>query len=100
MAGHTPGPWIVDPIDKEYVVPAADPGGTGICVLSPMDNTDELWKFGAETQANARLIAAAPDLLDALQALTELYNTDEGCRALPEYKGARAAIAKATGGAD
>ena len=48
-------------------------------------------------ESNARLIAAAPDLLEALEAITDLYDTDEGCRSRPEYKAARAAIAKAKG---
>lgn len=48
-------------------------------------------------EADARLIAAAPELLEALKAITDLYDTDEGCRSLPEYKAARTAIAKARG---
>lgn len=38
------------------------------------------------------------ELLAALEAITDLYDTDEGCRSLPEYKAARAAITKAKGG--
>jgi hypothetical protein len=50
-----------------------------------------------EVQANAHLIAAAPELLAALKnALAEIWMDDE-----PEWaRGARAAIAKAEGGAD
>lgn len=46
----------------------------------------------AEQQANARLIAAAPDLLEALQAVVKVAD-----RATVEFDAARAAIAKATG---
>jgi hypothetical protein len=42
--------------------------------------------------------AQRDELLEALKAITALYETDEGCRSLPEYISARAAIAKATGG--
>ena len=44
-----------------------------------------------------RLIAQRGELLEALRNLADLYDTDEGCRSLPEYIAARAAIAKATG---
>ena len=37
------------------------------------------------------------ELLEALRNLADLYDTNEGCRSLPEYIAARAAIAKATG---
>ena len=44
--------------------------------------------------ADARLIAAAPDLLEALTKASTMLHPD-----LDEYKAVRAAIAKATGGA-
>jgi hypothetical protein len=50
-----------------------------------------------ELKANARLMAAAPELLEALQAISDLYDTDEGCRSTPEYIKARTAIKKALG---
>ncbi|KHO34827.1 hypothetical protein PI91_12565 [Enterobacter sp. FB] len=50
-----------------------------------------------DRMANANLIAAAPDLLEALQELVFLYEHDEGCRELTEYKRAKAAISKALG---
>lgn len=36
-------------------------------------------------------------LLAALKDMADLYDTDEGCRSLPQYKAARAAIAKVEG---
>ena len=50
-----------------------------------------------ESEANAQLAMAAPDLLEALQELVFLYDHDEGCRELTEYKRAKAAISKALG---
>ncbi|WP_236233656.1 hypothetical protein [Pseudomonas tohonis] len=46
---------------------------------------------------NLNLLAASTALLEALEAITDLYDTDEGCRSTPEYIAARAAIAKARG---
>ena len=54
------------------------------------------WCFGIKSLAHARLIAAAPDLLAALEALFRLQATrhdDDG----PEFDQARAAIGKARG---
>lgn len=48
-----------------------------------------------ETRANARLIAAAPDLLDALQCVLDLYVPTKDVNSIATA--ARAAIAKATG---
>ena len=69
-AKHTPGPWTVTPtltgtlsINKTENVPIATVGGAG-------------WHLGKETaEANARLIAAAPDLLAALE---EIAAADSG----------------------
>ena len=48
-------------------------------------------------QSLARLIAAAPDLLEALQSIIEDIDSEFGTDC--DYNKARAAIAKATGGA-
>jgi len=52
-------------------------------------------------EANARLIAAAPDLLAALQMVDRIWSNDQTANIDPESPLAivRAAIAKATGGA-
>jgi hypothetical protein len=53
-------------------------------------------ELDAETEANARLIAAAPDLIEALKRLLDApsHGTHEAMRRANEA--ARAAIAKAT----
>ena len=86
-AQHTPGPWTIDSEGNLY--------GT-LAFIRPFigaisdDHNDE------QTQANRRLIAAAPDLLDALKQC--LYRLDEhDPQSVPEALKARAAITKAEG---
>lgn len=97
---HTPGPWYLD-IDKtggnwDYNIRQKTNLGKGrqIAELNPHVNP---FKNGESVESNAALIAAAPDLLEALKlAESALEGRDsEG----QEYaaKQARAAIAKAEG---
>lgn len=58
MSEHSTGPWTVD---GRYDVIDAN----GYDVASP----DLVWHSNAEAEANARLMAAAPSLYDALTAL-------------------------------
>lgn len=83
-SAHTPGPWNVSEPTGAYI---QSPAG-GIAALT----------YGAR-EADARLIAAAPDLLAALTALVWQMDRmddlpDEIEQMLAE---ARAAITKATG---
>lgn len=55
---HTPAPWLIAPHESRRVV-RADGRSIAWCGTYPED----------EAIANARLIAAAPDLLDALRAV-------------------------------
>jgi hypothetical protein len=86
---HTPGPWTVDgsyihgPNGKRFLAVAGD----------------------GEGQANARLIAAAPELLEALSALycAGLWTVDT-LKSMPSHQvaainAARSAIINACGGA-
>jgi len=56
---HTPGPWSVDPVDWDMVT--SDQDGLAIATLDHPDRSDD------DNLANARLIAAAPELLSMLQ---------------------------------
>lgn len=64
---HTPGPWIAD---DEHVVRVATPRNSGTSYCEPIKVATG-WIEGAwhgtdsdeESRANARLIAAAPELL-------------------------------------
>ncbi len=99
MTKHTPGPWSarngrIFMTDREELTVAN--------VARAFD--------GDYSPANARLIAAAPDLLEALEALADLHKPCladnptlmECVKEQPEYQAyyaARAAIAKAKGAA-
>ena len=88
-AKHTPGPWgyqLGSIIDREgYLI--AD-------VRSRFDDG----KGGEDYhQANARLIAAAPNLLAALEAMIREFDVDFIEHGSIEIKQARAAIARARG---
>ncbi len=64
---HTPGPWRVDDGDSTLRVRSTD---TFVCVAlvtGGVDSEDNDLPNGPTYQANARLIAAAPELLDALE---------------------------------
>ena len=86
---HTPGPWFASPTEgqrfahvspeEHLIIPDVFPGS--ICTA---------WGTDGNALANARLIAAAPDMLEALKKL-------QG-RVQPQYRSIiDAAIAKATG---
>lgn len=90
---HTPGPWVVGPTDDTVVTHlGADGTRYEIAQIDGDYNQPETWP---EMEANARLIAAAPDLLEALKRITE---PAPGVARLPAwvYGIAVPAIAKAT----
>jgi hypothetical protein len=93
---HTPGPWAVDGAFGDYIVGDHSHAGMHGALQAPVANLRNC----ANIEANARLIAAAPDLLEALQALlrSQFVNVGSG-RALnvsdSDVAIARAALAKA-----
>ncbi len=97
-AGHTPGPWRVQPYFLTVYTtsdPANGLGGT-LAIAKPLDGNG---LFSAEqVAANANLIGAAPDLLAAAHAalpwLGGLVNENQSVA--PEYAQLCTAIAKAT----
>ena len=97
MSAHTPGPWEVE--GDQIVTTDA---GIPIC-STPL--ADEIAWGGPdlinEVEANARLIAAAPDLLATVKLLIERACPHPDEMTPEEYaalESARAAIAKAEGG--
>ena len=103
---HTPGPWEYVPSDQyhgPYV--AADYGGD-ICDCYTMSRLGEpsernggksrpVLFQGENADANARLIAAAPELLDALKMVMQHGRIDNS---ESRMNAVAAVIAKATGG--
>jgi len=90
---HTPGPWHSEGYPR-YVGPTVVSPDGPVCAIStgPLDRT--LPRMPAA--ANARLIAAAPELLAALEALCEDKYLADPINA-DRMRAARAAIAKARG---
>lgn len=89
---HTPGPWLVGNSDiREARAVWGDGGYCGamqVAICPP--------EFAAH-DANAQLIAAAPDLLSALSdVLDEWLTADHSAGLNPKFRAARAAIRKAT----
>lgn len=93
-AGHTPGPWTCEvrryPNGKLVAIPYLyapnAPDG--------QRHLGEVW--GDAPEANARLIAAAPDLLTSLRRLYEATYGRTDLVAKLDFEHARAAIARAT----
>ena len=92
MSTHTPGPWAADPVT---LMVTSERGL--VCVVEDRVHAD--YDNSAEIEANARLIASAPDLLaiclelDQWERDPDKYGGDLAELAIK----ARAAIRKATG---
>jgi hypothetical protein len=102
MNKHTPGPWEVTDLRHSIVVRTESPnktkyGASRYAAIGGFDRSDP--DQLSEALANARLIAAAPDLLEALSRLIEIE--DGPGMAVIGWEGAMerayAAIAKARG---
>ena len=92
MSKHTPGPWIVYEFVDGYDIRAPE----AECYVATASDPEAVWgAIGREE--DACLIAAAPDLLEALEKLVSLIDAGEGTWTLEEQQKARAAIAKAKG---
>ncbi len=93
-AKHTPGPWL------------QEPGDTVICIRATADHESyriadvggmPYWKrFTEADKSNARLIAAAPDLLAACKEFVRKVDAGEA-KSTRSYAQMNAAIAKAEG---
>lgn len=88
MSKHTPGPWY--PVGGWVEV--EDDDIADICTCHPADfGQGHLERSDKEIMANARLIAAAPDMLKVLKYLVRRFPAE-----YPGMDDARAVIARAT----
>lgn len=112
MSAHTPGPWEISESARIYDDSPAivwrdpDRGPDKTIATIHADDTKEIAdgaiveSLSPEQEANARVIAAAPDLLSVVEALAAAVG--QGGRPSPARvvalgEAARAAIAKARG---
>lgn len=107
MSAHTPGPWIrasASGLTRVNITNADQSRVIGSVIESRLSAATNA-VFGEtvpdlEGEANARLIVAAPELLDALQTFanaTLTYNGHVIGLMHEDFERARVAIAKATG---
>jgi hypothetical protein len=96
---HTPGPWLAQTHHKVNTkngkCNVIHKDGPMFCIIDGVPFR--------EAQANARLIAAAPDLLETVERMTKLLESIEretGYCTTVTQRDARALIAKVTGGAE
>lgn len=99
MSKHTPGPWIVEPVPYDssrfYIRGSNTKGqilgfGKGAVAHIPQSTVNPM-------EANANLIAAAPDLLAALEGLMSCYIDLLDEDQVAAAQNAKSAIAKAKG---
>ena len=98
---HTPGPWFYTTEGKN-ALGLVEKDGTNIMHMATLENSTA----ASSMEANARLIAAAPDLLDLAKAqdllISMLYTHSlshpEALKAEDKVRKLGGAIAKATGG--
>jgi hypothetical protein len=112
-AVHTPGPWLLQE-RTVYALDESEKSNRFSCRVQGGFQVRRVVEHGERTSdveldANARLIAAAPELLEALEAISEGHLPDQpAASSLDEYewavqhvrklrKIARAAIARAKG---
>ena len=100
MSKYTKGPWEVARTDAGIIVRTESAkktraGASRYAAIGGFDRSDP--EQLAEALANARLIAAAPELLEALEEIVSAADGDGWSQLDADLRKARAAIAKAKG---
>lgn len=77
MAGHTPGPWVWEPNGYGYSALWNAETRAEVLVPSGFNDGDSpvTWMGEEMSEADARLIAASPKTLEALEALLDATET-------------------------
>lgn len=99
MSKHTPGPWDYGWEIQPNGCPTVGHKGLMVCMVAHSAKDPEQKETAL---ANANLIAAAPDLLEALEYALSMwgdYLPPGNSNAMKAIKQSRAAIAKARGDA-
>lgn len=101
-AKHTPGPWSYREPDLGRFIVTTKTGKASSDVAALVTDTKinimSQGRTRAEREANARLIAAAPELLDALKwVFGELEASQHSLTVKDQYARGRAAIARIEG---
>lgn len=93
MSDHTPAPWHCSPVPGRHMlgIYAGDDDTVLICEVS-----DEDLEVEGQRDVNARLIAASPDLLAALEGVVDWRDNNPGDWSFPGDQ-IRDALAKAKG---
>jgi len=69
MSRHTPGPWMLNKTDEVIQTPASADGAFRGTVVCDFERAHVYGDDSDEWQANASLIAAAPELLEAAKIM-------------------------------
>ena len=95
---HTPGPWNIDETGGDigviYITSLNSMESMGTVCDLYFKNEHETHRF-SNAKANARLIAAAPELLETLETLVDLYSRSRIPARKKAMNKAEAVIAKA-----
>ena len=116
-AEHTPGPWIFETVNTTSGIchkigpfPPKQEGGRPRHACIYADYPSPYHPADQELEANARLIAAAPELLDAVELVLAWFEAEDNHSKEPDFykrlemcreseDAIRAVIAKVEGGA-
>ena len=97
MSKHTPGPWKFVHETDHSAYETDDVVKAGVFYIASIHRMIGVSEDDNQTSANGNLIAAAPDLLTALEESIEYSPYKGESEETPFLRRARAAIAKAKG---
>lgn len=99
MSKHTPGPWWFAQHDEFGRYDVGNGDAPMFRTIAPADSGPGEWSITDyrhdHQEANARLVAAAPEILEALKGLVSAVEAEGDAERMTER--ARAAISKAEG---